>query len=401
MVDALRGDAARHELRTMNKSQAPNIFEIGKTHRPAQPSEAEIQSTLALFQQGRFADTEQQALRLTKLYPQNSFGWKILGVVLRCTNRLADSLKPMQTACKLAPRDHEAFNNLGSTLQALGDTRHAEPCYRHAIEQNPKYETAVANLAHMLFSLNRRDEALPLFERKLALTPDDDYVRHMVSFLRGDQTDRATAEYVTRTFDEYAQTFETHLQKGLQYDVPQRLAELIAQSGQAPAGQWRALDLGCGTGLVGEAIRAQCGELVGIDLSERMLDKAREKNIYQALICSDLLPAMQAEPAASFDVVTSADVFIYIGKIDEIVQQARRVLRGGGLMAFSVEDIDAAATGQPEYQLKSSSGRYGQSAAYLNRLASENGFKVLSMQDCVLRKEEDVPMHGKLVLWQA
>lgn len=48
------------------------------------------------------------------------------------------------------------------------------------------------------------------------------------------------------------------------------------------------LDLGCGTGLVGEILKEKYGfdNLVGLDVSEDMLEKAKEKGIYKKLICS-------------------------------------------------------------------------------------------------------------------
>ena len=40
------------------------------------------------------------------------------------------------------------------------------------------------------------------------------------------------------------------------------------------------MDLGCGTGLFGMEIKQFCEHLEGIDLSEKMLHKAKEKNVY-------------------------------------------------------------------------------------------------------------------------
>ena len=55
-----------------------------------------------------------------------------------------------------------------------------------------------------------------------------------------------------------------------------------------------------------------------------MLEKARERNLYDRLEQLDLLTMMQGEAAASYDVVFAADVFVYLGKLDELVEQAQK-----------------------------------------------------------------------------
>jgi predicted TPR repeat methyltransferase len=100
------------------------------------------------------------------------------------------------------------------------------------------------------------------------------------------------------------------------------------------------------------------------------------------------------DEAANYDVVTAADVFIYVGKIDEVVATIRRVLRPGGLFAFSVE----AATTQ-EYRL-GIMGRYAHSPDYLQRLAAENGFEVEVLRATRIRFEHRQPVAGWLAVWR-
>ena len=45
----------------------------------------------------------------------------------------------------------------------------------------------------------------------------------------------------------------------------------------------RVLDLGCGTGLAGEALRRRAAWLEGVDLSSGMIDQARRKGLYDRL----------------------------------------------------------------------------------------------------------------------
>ena len=114
-----------------------------------------------------------------------------------------------------------------------------------------------------------------------------------------------------------------------------------------------------------------------------MLEKARARNLYDRLEQLDLLTMMQGEGAASYDVLFAADVFVYLGKLDELVEQARRLLRPSGLFAFSVESLDALAgdaaalPDRRDYKLNVTA-RYAHSMAYLTRMAGDYGFDVLS-----------------------
>lgn len=389
----------------MKNSPTPSI--LAKSSSPAAPSQVEVQTAVFLFQQRRFAEVEQVAHKLIKQYPQHGFGWKVLGVALKETGRFQESVHPMQTAAKLNPKDFEIFNNLGGTWQELGNVEYADACYRQALEIKPDAIVALGNLSDLLVREGKGELALPFLQRKLALQPDDQYTQHLIAMLTGQTSERAPDQYVARTFDHYAKAFESHLQSDLQYKAPEQLVDLIKQINTPAAKAWRVLDLGCGTGLVGAAMAPFASEIVGVDLSPKMLEKAQAKNLYQRLVCEDLLTMMRAEQDASYDVITSADVFIYIGKLDDVTKEAKRLLKPGGQLVFSIETIDATQPGhspaqdaEPDYQLKKS-GRYGQSLAYLAKLAADAGFKVVQQQAATIRTEAGVPVSGYLVAWQA
>ena len=136
-----------------------------------------------------------------------------------------------------------------------------------------------------------------------------------------------------------------------------------------------------------------------------MLEKARERNLYDRLEQLDLLTMMQGEAAASYDVVFAADVFVYLGNLDELVEQARRLLRPGGFFVFSVESLDALADDaaalpdRRDYKLNVTA-RYAHSVAYLTRLAADNGFDVLSTTGTQSRLDKGKPVQGYMALWR-
>lgn len=359
---------------------------------------------LTLYGQRKLAEAEQATRSLIQRAPQVAFGWKVLGLLLQQKGQLQEALHAMQQAIRLQPKDPESFNNLGALQEALEQPEHALVNYEHALKLKPDFAHALNNLVNLIRRMNMDDSLLPMLQRLQALRPGDEQLRFMVAMLSGQSVDQAPAAYVSNLFDHYAERFDAHLQGELAYDAPRGLAALIRQHLTQPAG-WRVLDLGCGTGLVGEQLHPQCSTLVGIDLSARMLAKAEARGGYTRLMQGDLLPAMQAEPSATFDVIVAADVFIYVGKIDAVVAQAQRLLAPGGLLAFTVESMEAAEPSPDDADLARGhrlerSGRYTHAEAHLRALAAQHGLRVLTHQATTIRQDKGRSLAGLLVIWQ-
>lgn len=389
-------------------SQTPHIFAKptntgASKHTGSAPAKEasllERQMVGTYYQQGKFDQVETCSRALTQRYPKDAFGWKLLGVSLKLQGRDPEALKPMQTAAKLAPMDWECFVNLGSTHLTLGNLSYAEACFERVLELNPNSLKAMDTLGDIYRREGKVKEALAVFRKRLSITPDDGHTQHMVAMLAGEQTARAPADYVSRTFDVYADNFDEHLTQVLGYQTPQQLKQALEAYAPTGEARWDVLDLGCGTGLVGEALAPWARHMVGVDLSAKMLDKARAREVYQTLTCADLLTVMRGAADASQDLIVAGDVFVYLGQLDEIVAESKRVLRPQGLLAFSVEvlkDADDAA----EYRLQTS-GRYSQSLTYLDKLASSNAFNVLVSESVTLRTEHQQAIAGQVFVWRA
>ena len=115
---------------------------------------------------------------------------------------------------------------------------------------------------------------------------------------RGDAPGALPQAYVARLFDDYAPRFDKHLTKNLGYRAPALIAEALSAvaSGRRFAS---ALDLGCGTGLMGEALRGRVDRLTGVDLSAAMIAKARERGVYDELVVGDAAAMLGREPPGS------------------------------------------------------------------------------------------------------
>ena len=112
----------------------------------------------------------------------------------------------------------------------------------------------------------------------------------------------------------------------------------------------RVLDLGCGYGWhCGYAARHGAAYVLGTDLSEKMLETARIKNIAPAIQYRRSAMEDLTFPAGSFDVVLSSLAFHYVESFSQVVDKVRDSLAPGGYFVFSVEHPVFTAYGSQDW----------------------------------------------------
>lgn len=261
--------------------------------------------------------------------------------------------------------------------------------FEQALQRRPKDSAAWRGLGKAQLDIGDREAARQSFARAVSIVPYDRYAAHMLAALSGATGSHATG-YVSDLFDTYANQFDSHLTGALGYRIPQAIAALLAN--RAPFTTM--LDLGCGTGLVGAVLRSMVNAMDGIDIAPQMTRKAHERDIYRHLRTGDTLDILAADGAFAgpYDLVTAADVFVYVGPLDATFAAIAPILPPDGLFAFSVEAADGA---DPVLR---SSGRYAHPMPYVQRLAVKHGFVLLEQQEHPIRLERDRPIAGMLYL---
>ncbi len=152
------------------------------------------------------------------------------------------------------------------------------------------------------------------------------------------------------------------------------------------------LDAGCGTGMVGRLVRPRARRLVGVDMSQPMLDRAQEKGDYDTLVCGDLV-AYLAEHPQTFDAVVSAATLIHFASLRPIFDAAAEALRPQGLFIFTVfpNEKDPAGFGIDHLDGMAQGGCYVHGHQYLRDLALDTGFAV----DELAEQIHEIEANGK------
>ena len=249
-----------------------------------------------------------------------------------------------------------------------GDFHTAAEVLEQALERAPDWAAAWFALGEARARLGDVDAAAEAFRAalRLDLTDAQGATARLALIGRGDAPSALPQAYVARLFDEYAPRFEAHLTQRLGYRAPALIAEAL--SAAAPGRRFAyALDLGCGTGLMGEALRSRVDHLTGVDLSPVMIEKARERGVYDALIVGDATELMSRQPPATFDLIVAADTLVYVGDLAPLFGAVTTALTADGLIAFSVETCEGEG-----FRLGASM-RFAHSRAYIKATAGAAG----------------------------
>jgi len=211
----------------------------------------------------------------------------------------------------------------------------------------------------------------------------------MLAALTGKIRSTAPLSYVRDVFNSYSTHYEESLIDKLGYVLPEQLVKIIKFSSGKQFFN-RLLDLGCGTGLIGEAFKNSSATIHGIDLSSSMIEIAHNKEIYDQLITGDIHAALGDLEKASYDLLIAADVFTYVGEIKNILNISHKLGRRDCLFYFSVEDLTG---GQTDMVLRES-GRFAHSRRYIHQTADAAGWYIFHVETIDLRRERDKWIRG-------
>ena len=384
----------RKQRRAMGKSQDPPP---GQAAAIADPVQLHAQGIEA-FQAGRAdlaADLLAQAVAAGGATPDLHYN---RGVVLKALNRLPEAAASYDRAIALKPGYADAHNNLGNVWKELGETGKARASFERALRARPGNADTYYNLGILCVEAGERETAARHFRECLAHDPEDGRGSAILLAQLGerDAPERSSPAQMQKIYDVRARFWD----REASYFGHRLVAGALRD--HAGGASMDILDLGCGTGLVGELARPLARRLEGVDLSPAMLDQAQAKNIYDRLEQADLLSFLSAQ-YSSADAILAAATLIHFGNLLPLFQAAARCLRPQGLFIFTLfpNDADERDFAVAASDRLAQSGCFRHGAGYVERLAAETGFAATVLKTVLHELDrEGRPVPGLLAVLQ-
>jgi predicted TPR repeat methyltransferase len=283
----------------------------------------------------------------------------------------------------LDPRDVGAMLRLADLAQTSGDLTGAIEYAQRALRVDPEQREALFRLGDLWAQLGDSVRAAERWEKLLALDPDDRYgARAALDALPAAGT--PTESYIRILFDQYAPKFD-HAIAALGYRAPALVADLAGRVLGAPRGELDLLDLGCGTGLSGAALRPWARRMDGVDLSPAMIDAARARGLYDHLAVDEAKRFLDGS-AERWDVIVAVDTLNYLGELTPIFTAA--AAHADRLLA-TVECAD-----DDEATVLRATRRYAHGRGALEQAAVKAGWTLTACERATLRTEAGADVAG-------
>jgi predicted TPR repeat methyltransferase len=415
----------------IQQQQAGNLVQAEALYRQvltAEPHNLNARYRLAVIcqLQGRAVEAVVHYQQLLQSQPTSAKVQNNLGLAYSSLGQLAEALVCCREAVRLMPDCAEFLNNLAAVHKSRGEANEAGECYLRALRLRPDDAEAFYQLVRLCVArppwvdeavaclqaslphqgdnarsygalgdlfycwLNRPADALPCYQRYLTLCPNDAKAPLLVEVLSGNsRMSRVPLEYLKGLYDEHVALFEQRVQR--RGDCSPQLLRAALEPPPA-ARSLDVLDIGCGTGLCGVEFRDWAKTLVGVDLAPSMLARTRERGIYDELILSDALPAVEARPG-TFDLVVASDVMLYFGDLLPITQAVREALRPGGRFGFTIDVLDMP----DDYRLMPWV-HFAHSRSYLRTVTAEAGMEEVCACEVTFPREGGEQAPGLVVV---
>ena len=333
-------------------------------------------------------------------HPSSAAAHLLAANALNALGRYEKAIDMYLQAYELDKDNTEILSLLSDAYRAVNDWEscmvYAWRFLKYSLEKTNAMQMNFGYLLYECYSEKGPDLAQKFAQKWMKFFPDNKITQHMGNaILNSKNVQSSDEEFIKETFDVFALDFDATL-ASLDYQAPHLIAEALAQNlKKSIFKKYSILDLGCGTGLCGEQIKdfAMRRAFVGVDLSEKMLDVARGKNIYSQLVCDDICRYMEYNPRF-FDVVTASDVFTYFGDLSKVFVRVARTLSPDGYFVFTFSDN---SENEDDFFL-TPSGRFIHNFSYVERVLKSVGLKMISSDYRILRNEAERPVYGYVLV---
>ena len=146
--------------------------DAGKASKLQYDLEGELQSLIALYNEGQLPLVVERARFLTTQLPGAAVVWNLMGAAAAQISQLDLAIFAFQRFLAIKPNHAEVHNNLGNALKEQGKLEEAIDAYKKALAIKPSFADAYYNMGIPLQEQDKLDEAIQAYKKALAIKPD-------------------------------------------------------------------------------------------------------------------------------------------------------------------------------------------------------------------------------------
>ena len=341
------------------------------------------------FKQNNFRKAEDAYKRALGIDNQFVNAHHNLALLLHKENRLNESLEHFRSVIIVEPKNISALYNLAVVLEDLGEYSEAAGLYFNVFVSDAGISDIQFRIAHVLTLLAKmgrkeKKQALDFSKGWVKNFPDNIIAQYTHAALGGEKISQELAHrYSELLYDAFAPSYDDTMQK-LESKTMDEIVLLLKDE------QFdKVLDLACGTGLLSEKLNQKPKTLIGVDISKNMLEIARSRNMYNALIHSDIFSFFETDQEL-YDLIVACDVTGYFSDIPLFFTNVYKHLEKDGCFIFSIEE-----TVEADFIL-ADIGRYLYRSEYIQKELVSHGFKIVEQKNIDLRFEGTQKAKGVL-----
>ena len=315
-----------------------------------------------------------------------------LAIVQRRLNNSQQAIALYKQAITNKPDFIEAHYNLGKSCWDDGQYDNAYACFQRVLEIDPQHALAIQELGKYYMHAGEREKAIECFEKYLGLVDEDTCgAKLKLSYLNaGDMPGRQPDQLVRQTYEKKARTWDKDVERAdMAFLGPQHIRQAIEDL-NLKSKELVTLDIGCGTGLCGPYLKDCSKTLHGVDLSQDMLALARNKKLYDELVCGDIESYLDM-PGGNYDLVIGSGVLIFFGNLKPVLDKISRRTNSSGHVVFT-----AYRSSGDDIEIRDNM-HFAHSENYLRQVATNAGFHVHSIKPVVHEYEHEQPQAGFVV----
>lgn len=326
-------------------------------------------------------ENEEYYLKVLDLDPNNLSAHANYANLLYKQNRTLEALEEYRKAVIINPDLPELSNNLALILKDMGDYERSLDLMMNAFTKDKTNTEFSVNIAETLimFYKSEPEKALNIAKKWVDLDANNVFAKHTLASFNNDSKN-IDILYVKELFDKFASTYDETMEK-IKYAVIKKVSELNIEF------YGNVLDLGCGTGVFANCIKKDnIKQLIGVDISQNMLNLAEKKRVYTNLFNKDAYTFL-TENNIMFDFMVAFDVFEYISDIEKLFTKINAKTIIFNIETAKEDIIDTILT---------YNGRIKHNPEYIKQILATSGYTLTHEYHINLRQENDDIVAGVL-----